>query len=90
MLIIGENETTQKASVEKTHKRLIETELKGLEVDLLHGRLTGPEKYEVMTNVTKIGSQKYESISGTRECFLLFHYSRVSKIYHGSTSHFKI
>ncbi|MBJ69068.1 MAG: ATP-dependent DNA helicase RecG [Acidimicrobiaceae bacterium] len=47
--LIGENETTQKASVEKTHKRLIETELKGLEVDLLHGRLTGPEKYEVMT-----------------------------------------
>ena len=47
--LIGENETTQKASVEKTHKRLTETELKGLEVDLLHGRLTGSEKYEVMT-----------------------------------------
>ena len=47
--LIGDNETTQKASVEETHKRLVETELGGLKVDLLHGRLTGPEKNEVMT-----------------------------------------
>ena len=47
--LIGDNETTQKASVEKTYERLVETELRGLKVDLLHGRLTGPEKHEVMT-----------------------------------------
>ena len=46
--LIGDNETTQKASVENTHKRLVEDELGDLKVDLLHGRLTGPEKQEVM------------------------------------------
>ncbi len=47
--LIGDNETSQVASAEKTHRRLVGNELRGLKVDLLHGRLTGPEKHEVMT-----------------------------------------
>ena len=46
--LIGDNEKTQIASAEKTYERLIETELQGLSVGLLHGRMNGPEKHEIM------------------------------------------
>ena len=47
--LIGENEKLQITSAEKTFERLKENELTGMEVGLLHGRLTGQEKREIMS-----------------------------------------
>ncbi|MBG00986.1 MAG: ATP-dependent DNA helicase RecG [Acidimicrobiaceae bacterium] len=47
--LIDENEKMQITSAEKTFERLKENELSGMEVGLLHGRLTGQEKRDIMS-----------------------------------------
>ncbi len=46
--LIEESEKMQVASAEQTHAELTENELLGMKVGLLHGRLSGSEKHEIM------------------------------------------
>lgn len=47
--LIEESDKLQVASAEDTHKLLAKTELKGLKIGLLHGRMSSVEKDETMT-----------------------------------------